>query len=119
MSKTNRSDPRTRAEPTWAKHFAKILRRLDRAWAAALRALTTLRLSDPYLSIIMGEGRMGLKIFRNGINLHTRRLPMAASSGLNGSQSATKPSVPKTATAIKQALMQHWIRRRHTVPLQP
>ena len=38
---------RTHAEPTWAEKFAKILRRLDRAWAAALRALTTLRLSYP------------------------------------------------------------------------
>ena len=50
MSKTAPSSniaQRTHSEPTWAKNFAKILRRLDRAWAAAPRARTTLRLSDP------------------------------------------------------------------------
>ena len=38
MSKTAPSSniaQRTHSEPTWAKNFAKILRRLDRAWAAA------------------------------------------------------------------------------------
>ena len=38
----------------------------------------------------MGEGRMGLKIFINGINLHTGRLPMAVSSGLKRSQRVSK-----------------------------
>ena len=50
MSKTAPSSniaQRTHSEPTWAKNFAKILRRLDRAWAAAPRSRTTLRLSDP------------------------------------------------------------------------
>ena len=38
MPKTSPSShiaQRTHAEPTWAKHFVKILRRLDRAWAVA------------------------------------------------------------------------------------
>ena len=38
----------------------------------------------------MGEGRMGLKIFITGINLHTGRLPMAVSSGLKRSQRVSK-----------------------------
>ena len=33
---------------------------------------------------------MGLKIFINGMNLHTRRLPMAVSSGLKRSQRVSK-----------------------------
>ena len=69
------------------KLSAKSLRRLDRAWAAALRALTTLRLSYPSLSIIMGEGRMGFKIFINGMNLHTGRFP---NGGLKRSQRVSK-----------------------------
>ena len=43
---------------------------------------------------------MGLKIFMSGINVHTGRLPMAVSSGLNGSQSATKPSAPSTSARL-------------------
>ena len=43
---------------------------------------------------------MGLKIFINGMNLHTGRLPMAVSSGLNGSQSATKPSAQSTSVRL-------------------
>ena len=38
----------------------------------------------------MGEGRMGLKIFIRAMNLHTRRLPMAVSSGLKRSQRVSK-----------------------------
>ena len=43
---------------------------------------------------------MGLKIFVSAMNLHTRRLPMAVSSGLNGSQSATKPSALSTSVRL-------------------
>ena len=57
MSKTAPSShiaQRTHVEPTWAKNFAKILRRLDRAWAAAPRALTTLRLFRPLIKYYNG-----------------------------------------------------------------
>ncbi len=43
---------------------------------------------------------MGLKIFISAMNLHTRRLPMAVSSGLSGSQSATKPSALSTSVRL-------------------
>ena len=46
---------------------------------------------------------MGLKIFINGINLHTRCIPMAVSSGLKGSQRVSKCLEPLGAEHIRES----------------
>ena len=53
----------------------------------------------------MGEGRMGLKIFINGISLHTGRLPMAVSSGLTRSQKVSKCNETLGAEHIRASHM--------------
>ena len=46
---------------------------------------------------------MGLNIFINGMSLYAGWLPVAVSSGLKGSQSATKPLAPSTSARLTES----------------